>query len=99
VKLKINHKDIIGNKNVVYQDMLNTYNSATGCSEDLDFAKRELVLKNDNNKSNNIYYKYACIYYEYMQFKRGIFKCTNVGYDETTGRVKKIDFIFTGNIH
>lgn len=37
-------------------------------------------------------------YYEYYQFKRGIFKCTNVSYDDITGRVSEIDFSFTGEI-
>ena len=37
-------------------------------------------------------------YYEYYQFKRGIFKCTNVSYDNITGRVSEIDFSFTGKI-
>ena len=42
----------------------------------------------------------ALKYYEYMQFKRGIFKCTKLLYDEkTTGRVSKIEFMYTGNIH
>ena len=42
----------------------------------------------------------ALKYYEYMQFKRGVFTCTDLVYDEkTTGRVSKIDFKFTGKIH
>ena len=80
--------------------MANTYRASTG--EDIgnnpqtriDFAKENLVIGKGNN-----YYKYACIYYEYMQFKRGVFKCTNLEYDSVTGRVIKIDFLFTGKIH
>ncbi len=37
-------------------------------------------------------------YYEYIQFKKGIFKCTGVDYDIDSGRVKKIKFEFTGKI-
>lgn len=37
-------------------------------------------------------------YYEYYQFKRGIFKCSNISYDDVTGRVTEIDFYFTGTI-
>lgn len=39
-------------------------------------------------------------YYEYYQFKRGIFKCTStdITYDQSTGRVSTIKFTFTGKI-
>lgn len=39
-------------------------------------------------------------YYEYYQFKRGIFKCTStdITYDQPTGRVSTIKFTFTGKI-
>lgn len=39
-------------------------------------------------------------YYEYVQFKRAIFECESVGYDEAnTGRVISIVFNFTGDIY
>ena len=84
----------------VYLDMANTYIASTGIVIEnnpqtrINFAKSNLVIGKGNN-----YYKYACIYYEYMQFKRGVFKCTNLAYDDNTGRVSKIDFEFTGKIH
>ncbi|MBR0427504.1 MAG: hypothetical protein IJK18_04835 [Clostridia bacterium] len=37
-------------------------------------------------------------YYEYYQFKTGIFKCTNTVIDDVTERVVKIDFEFTGEL-
>ena len=37
-------------------------------------------------------------YYEYSQFKKGIFECTGIEYDDITGRVKTINFNFTGKI-
>ena len=37
-------------------------------------------------------------YYEYIQFKRGIYKCTNVEYEKTTGRITRMEFEFTGKI-
>ena len=38
-------------------------------------------------------------YYEYAQFKKGIFECTSIEYDDdVTGRVKTINFNFTGKI-
>ncbi len=38
-------------------------------------------------------------YYEYMQFKRGVFKCTDLDYDKESGKVSKIKFEFDGEIH
>lgn len=51
-----------------------------------------------NGEKINVY-RVLCAYYEYMQFKRGIFKCTKLTYDtNNTGRVIKIDFEYTGKI-
>lgn len=85
-----------GSKDAVYQAMVNIYNSVTGLNENIDFAKNNLVVK--KNANSNKYYVYACEFYEYMQFKRAIFECTNVSYDNESGRVEKIDFKFTGKI-
>lgn len=41
---------------------------------------------------------YILNYYEYYQFKKGIFECTNIEYDDTYGRVSLIEFKFTGDI-
>lgn len=38
-------------------------------------------------------------YYEYVQFKRAHFDCTNIEYDNNTGRITKMDFKFNGNIN
>ena len=38
-------------------------------------------------------------YYEYMQFKRGVFECTNLVYDQDSGKVSNIIFNFKGKIH
>ena len=37
-------------------------------------------------------------YYEYYQFKRIIFRCTNIEYDDISGRISRLDFEFTGEI-
>ena len=50
----------------------------------------------DNLKNNsNIF-----AYYEYYQFKRGIFECekNDITYDNISGRVSSISFTFTGKI-
>lgn len=38
-------------------------------------------------------------YYEYIQFKRAYFDCENVDYDNSTGRITKMDFDFTGKFN
>jgi len=64
------------------------------------------MQKNGTKTINTIYeklnsnlkdevYKYA----EYIQFKRAIFKCTGVEYDESSGRIIKMKFDFTGNFN
>ena len=54
------------------------------------FSKEYKELNTVSNK-NAIY-----TYYEFIQFKRAIFKCTNVGYDDGTGRIISMSFEFTG---
>ena len=98
----------VGNKTteIVKKEMVDKFNNAIGSKKlyyGTDFNK--LVLKNDKSATNTVeagkdYYKCACAYYEYMQFKRGIFKCSKLTYDEdNSGRVEEIFFEFTGNIH
>ena len=38
-------------------------------------------------------------YYEYMQFKKGVFNCDNLTYDNSTGRVNNMKFTFSGKIY
>ena len=38
-------------------------------------------------------------YHEYIQFKRAYFNCTNVEYNNQTGRIVRMDFEFTGNFN
>ena len=89
-----------GSEQAVYQDMANTYNLAVNPDTKITWqdAQKDFVIGNNNAERNN-YYVYACMFYEYMQFKRGEFECTNLGYDNSTGRVKTISFIFKGTIH
>lgn len=53
-------------------------------------------LKDDTNGSikRNIY-----TYYEYVQFKRAHFDCTDVTYNQETGRITRMDFEFTGEFN
>ena len=89
-----------------YATALGDYNSltkgtkywyGTGSDENYDYyptvyeAYEEMV--EDVLKDNLI-----LRYYEYYQFKKAIFECTNIEYDDTYGRVSKIEFTFTGDI-
>ena len=85
----------------VLLEMANTYIVSTGEFSNYTVQQRitlgeSLVIK--DTMTNN-YYKYACMYYEYMQFKRAVFTCKALEYNNETGRVSQIDFEFTGKIH
>ncbi len=41
-------------------------------------------------------YEDALVYYEYVQFKRAVFNCTDSQYDANTGRIISVDFECTG---
>lgn len=87
----------------VHKVMINEYNAASGESLTIDRINELIIPSTPGSSNSNIYYTYACQYYEYMQFKRGIFKCTNLGYSDVsttgTGRVNRMDFEFTGEIN
>lgn len=57
-------------------------------------AKRKVKEYKELNTVSNKNAIYT--YYEFIQFKRAIFKCTNVGYDDGTGRIISMSFEFTG---
>lgn len=102
IELKANGDRYGRNINNVYLEMVNTFKLATGLPNGdtglVEFAKNNLVL-GTSSSTTKPYYEYACIYYEYMQFKRGVFKCENLEYHSASGRVNKIEFEFTGKIH
>ena len=54
-------------------------------------------LKNDMDSDRGIYTD-ICTYYEYIQFKRAHFNCTDSKYNERTGRIIELDFEFNGKI-
>lgn len=55
-------------------------------------AKFKSNLGNNRTIREDVY-KYS----EYVQFKRAHFKCTDVRYDENTGRIIEMDYQFTGD--
>lgn len=64
-----------------------------------DYISAYSQMENKIKGSNGI-----LAYYEYYQFKKGIFSCTNVQYDDNTatgvgnGKISAMTFIFTGEI-
>lgn len=92
VTQKANGSVYKGDVKKVYQDMASKYNECTGENITANDAKTQLVI--GQNADSNKYYVYACQCYEYMQFKRSVFKCTDLTYDDATGRVEGIVFYF-----
>ena len=85
------------------QSAIGLYNSIVGLSSSLaktDYNTRQgmdlksyIQIKNSITGSNNV-----LGYYEYYQFKKAIFKCDGITYDQNTNRVGTIKFTFTGTI-
>lgn len=75
---------------------INNFNSAYG--------KKEIIITETNSdlaietayKKMVEYKEDVYTYYEYIQFKRARFKCTNTEYNKTTGRINYMKFEFTG---
>lgn len=75
---------------------ITNYNSAIGekiynINSSSDEAEINSVWTEINNLKNDVY-----TYYEYVQFKRAKFDCTNVEYNQQTGRIIKMEFKFNG---
>lgn len=63
-------------------------------------ASRKVKIKSfDEIKDGSTIREDVYTYYEYVQFKRAYFDCTNVEYNEDTGRLTKMDFEFTGKFN
>ena len=80
-------------------DAIKNYQIATGnntaykpSSNNYPDVKKQYDKMISENK-NNIFK-----YYEYVQFKKAVFKCTKLHYDEQTGKVDELNFEFTGKI-
>ena len=55
----------------------------------------ENILKQEINDTTDIdnMKKIACKYYEFTQFKRALFNCTEVIYDQASGRIQEMNFV------
>lgn len=95
------NQDIEKCKKIVKSEMIKKYNSFT-TTKITDAEINKLIIKKNSN--GNVIdcsdvYKKVCAYYEYIQFKRGVFKCTKLTYDQPTGRVSSMEFTFSGKIY
>lgn len=77
----------LSDENILWENAIKKFNSIT---------KGE---KAENQNQLMTYERYAYQYYEYVQFKRGKFNCSLLEYDNATGRVKTMQFDFTGDIY
>lgn len=107
---KIFNKLSINSKEEEIAQVAYNFNSATGID---NFFLVEYDKNGNITKNNSLYivtsFKFTTFldeiqtyvnkYYEYVQFKRGIFKCTSVEYSLKTGRIIEMDFIFTGEFN
>lgn len=60
--------------------------------------KVRISIFNDIDKNSTIRDE-VYEYYEYVQFKRAIFKCTGTTYNKKTGRITGMNFEFTGKFN
>ena len=60
---------------------------------DITYSDEETAVANSSSQDKiNEIKKIALQYYQYIQFKRAYFDCTEVKYDEKTGRVCEMNF-------
>ncbi|MCI8383633.1 MAG: hypothetical protein HFJ33_02000 [Clostridia bacterium] len=59
-------------------------------------SKKVTILKWEEINEGSKIRKDIYTYYEYVQFKRARFDCTNIEYNKNTGRIVKMEFKFTG---
>lgn len=85
-------------------DAIRTYQSTVGNTNkynvEFDWVKNhdyeKISQEYENMIKENAFNLYK--YYEYVQFKKAVFKCTKLHYDEQTGKVDELNFEFTGKI-
>lgn len=85
------------NKKVAKIKAINNFNSAYGSKElpidsDTNIDDSWNKIKKGSDICENVY-----TYYEYVQFKRNIFKCTGTEYNKNTGRIIKMTFEATNS--
>lgn len=75
--------------------LINIYKDSTKKTIDNDKVEGAYAeLTKDNRSPNRTIKTDVYKYYEYTQFKRCIFKCTNMEYNNETSRIEKIEYKF-----
>ena len=72
------------------------FNSAYGSIEYSIDSLENNYIKDQYQKMEAKYKGPVYQYYEYVQFKRARFDCKNTDYNDKTGRIKLMEFEFTG---
>ncbi len=86
-----NSKSEYERKQIIYD-----YNN-TGVKDKLDVDQYGNYSKTGEKILDK--FENVCKYYEYLQFTRAHFKCTNVLRNKGTGRIVRMEFEFTGKIN
>lgn len=106
-------QNIVKEKGTIYEGKIINYNTPTSTTPiDKTWYDEQYLLSRyktlTGKKMNNVkdirksnLMEDIAKYYEYMQFKKAIFKCTGIIYDDGasgTGRVIEMNFAYTGKI-
>ena len=106
-------QNLVKEKGTIYEGNIINYNKPTSTTPiDKTWYDQQYILSRyktlTGKKMNSIddirkdaLMKDVAKYYEYMQFKKAIFKCTGIKYDDGasgTGRVVEMNFAYTGKI-
>lgn len=106
-------QNLVKEKGTIYEGKIINYNKPTSTTPiDKTWYDQQYILSRyktlTGKKMNGIddirkdaLMKDVAKYYEYMQFKKAIFKCTGIKYDDGasgTGRVVEMNFAYTGEI-
>ena len=90
------------NSVITYNNIVNEENKVELDTTNMDTNLIENYINNQYKIMINKIINEASImkYYEFYQFKRGIFKCdtNSIRYNASSGRIENISFIFTGKI-
>lgn len=80
-------------------EKINAIHKFNSYSSEQKYDEKATHIDDEYDKMRRQEIGWATQYSDYLQFKRAIFKCDTMDYDQATGRVSNIVFIFTGKIH
>lgn len=83
----------------IFIDSNNTIQQEQAVSKFNSASKKIKITKWDDIKAGSTIRNDIYKYYEYIQFKRAYFKCTNTKYNKQTARIIQMEFEFTGKFN